>query len=71
MRYTFVDRDIAIQEEKRAIADSNNQMYYEMLASQDLHEQANPNSDIDIDGGQCVCGKYNCRESYVHWTSGF
>lgn len=26
---------------------------------------------IDSDNGQCCCGDYQCKEEYVHWTSGF
>lgn len=26
---------------------------------------------IDSDNGQCCCGEYQCKEEYVHWTSGF
>jgi len=25
---------------------------------------------VDVDGGQCCCGEYNCNEEYVHWSSG-
>lgn len=71
MRYTFIDRDIAVQEEQRAIRDLNNQMYYDVLVAQERYEASDPNSDIDIDGGQCICGEYKCSDEYVHWTSGF
>jgi len=26
---------------------------------------------IDSDNGQCCCFEYDCKDAYVHWTSGF
>ena len=33
---------------------------------------AQPGDDdyVDVDGGQCCCGEYNCKEEYSHWSSG-
>ena len=25
---------------------------------------------IDSDNGQCCCLEYDCKDAYVHWTSG-
>ena len=33
--------------------------------------ELDPNTDIDVENGQCCCGEYNCKESYAHWSSGF
>ena len=33
---------------------------------------AQPGDDdyVDVDGGQCCCGEYQCKEEYAHWSSG-
>jgi hypothetical protein len=33
--------------------------------------ETDPNEDIDTENGQCCCGEYDCKDSYVHWTSGY
>jgi hypothetical protein len=25
---------------------------------------------VNVDGGQCCCGEYNCKDEYAHWSSG-
>lgn len=36
-----------------------------------LPSQPGDGDYIDSDNGQCCCGEYQCKEEYVHWTSGF
>ena len=36
-----------------------------------LPAQLGSSEFIDVDGGQCCCLEYNCKEAYVHWTSGY
>ena len=36
-----------------------------------INQYDDPNEDIDTINGQCCCGEYNCKDEYVHWTSGF
>jgi len=26
---------------------------------------------IPLQPGQCICGEFNCKDEYSHWTSGF
>jgi hypothetical protein len=26
---------------------------------------------INVDEGQCCCGEYDCKDEYVHWSSGY
>ena len=33
--------------------------------------ETDPNEDIDTENGQCCCGEYDCKDSYIHWTSGY
>jgi len=25
----------------------------------------------ELQPGECICGEFNCKEEYVHWTSGW
>jgi hypothetical protein len=25
----------------------------------------------ELEENQCICGEFNCKEEYAHWTSGF
>ena len=25
----------------------------------------------DLQDGECICGELNCKDEYVHWTSGW
>lgn len=36
-----------------------------------INQYDDPNEDIDTVNGQCCCGEYNCKDEYVHWTSGY
>lgn len=33
------------------------------------HDFTDPNADLEE--GQCICGEFNCKDEYSHWTSGF
>lgn len=43
----------------------------ELEAQQYAEEQMDPNDDIDTENGQCICGRYDCPQEYIHWSSGF
>jgi len=30
-----------------------------------------PSPEDELPEGVCICGEYNCSESYEHWTSGY
>ena len=30
-----------------------------------------PDEDDNLQEGQCICGAFDCNDSYVHWTSGW
>lgn len=36
-----------------------------------INQYDDPNEDVDTANGQCCCGEYNCKDEYVHWTSGY
>lgn len=27
--------------------------------------------EIELQDGECICGELNCKDEYVHWTSGW
>lgn len=45
--------------------------HQQQLEQQRWEQEVDPNEDIDQANGQCICGKYHCKDSYVHWTSGW
>lgn len=37
--------------------------------NEEEYEPVDPNKDLEE--GQCICGKFECGETYVHWSSGW
>ena len=62
--------------EQAAVAQMDRALVYETKGQefdslQPRHFECDINNDIDTENGQCICGDYDCKEQYVHWTSGW
>ena len=61
------------------------QKYYESALGRPLNESEQDNlnkygvvsacemedHDDELAPGQCICGAFECNDSYAHWTSGY
>ena len=46
--------------------DLDNLERYGVLSPQELAPD-----DDNLQEGQCICGAFNCKDEYAHWTSGY
>lgn len=47
--------------------------YLKHTLDYDFQDQRDLELELEVDDvhEQCICGEYNCSESYIHWSQGY